>query len=178
VSVTEPLALAALAAGSAPAPAASGPAGDIMPVVGYSAVWPILGALLVVVVALYYALSYLLTRPRPVRQPAAIPAPPVSVPQLQSQYLARVDEVADRFRRGELTPRRAHARLSLVVREFAAEASGVEADRMTLAQLRATRLVGTTNAVAEYYPQVFGVDDPRTIDHGVHAAREVIRRWR
>lgn len=154
------------------------PAGTVMPVVPYSLVWAIVGILLVAAVPLYYLLVSILTRPKP--EPA--PAPPaerlVSVPELQHDYLGRVDDIGRRFSAGELTPRRANAELSVAVRDFVAQATGVEADKMTLTELRRTPFVGASHAVAEYYPLVFGAQETRSVEHGVHAAKQVISLWR
>lgn len=158
--------------------AQSGPQGTIMPVVPYSMMWAILGVLLVTAVIVYYLLAYQLTRPRPERVPAPEPPRLVSVPELQHDYLIEVDTVARRYRAGELTPRRAHAELSIVIRDFITQATGVEADKMTLTELRRTPFVGASHAVSEFYPLVFGVDETRTVEHGIDAARQVIALWR
>ncbi|KAB1657306.1 hypothetical protein F8O01_08670 [Pseudoclavibacter chungangensis] len=157
---------------------ASADTGTIMPVVPYSVIWLVLGILLVGAVPLYYLLVYALTRPRPEREPEPVVEVPVSVPQLQHDYLVRVDGIRHRHAAGELTPRRAHAELSSAVRDFVAQATGVEADKMTLTELRRTPYVGASYAVAEFYPLVFGVDEARSVDHGVDAAKQVISLWR
>ena len=155
------------------------PPGTVMPVVAYNPLWGVLAGLLVLAVAVYYAIAYLLTRPRPPRpEPRAVPTPPRSVPELQGVYLHEIDSITHRHATGQLTPRRAHAELSRTVREFVAEATGVPTDKMTLQDLRGTPYSGAAYAVAEYYPLVFGVDEATSVHHGADAARQVIGLWR
>lgn len=159
--------------------AESAPPGTIMPAVPYEALWAVIGVLLIVIVAVYYLFAWLLTRPpAEPAAPVSIPAPRRTVPELQGAYLFEVDQIAGRYARGELTPRRAHAALSVAVREFLTEATGVPADKMTLSELRSTPFVGATHAIAEFYPIVFGADEARSVEHGTDAARQVITLWR
>ncbi|MGO2111495.1 MAG: hypothetical protein ACTH31_07765 [Pseudoclavibacter sp.] len=152
--------------------------GTIMPVVPYSPIWGVLAAFLIVLVVLYYALSWLFTRPRPVAPPpVAAPTPVRAVPELQGVYLQEVDTIMRRHAAGELSARRTHAALSVAVREFLSEVTGVPADKMTLTDLRSTPYVGATYAVAEYYPVVFGAAEAKNVEHGAHAARQVITLW-
>lgn len=155
------------------------PAGQILPVVGYSPLWLVIGLLLILLVVAYYLLSLLLTRPRPAPQPV----PPAAAPrrsgaELQAVYLEQVERIEQLHAAGELSARRAHAELSRTVREFVSEATGVPADRMTLSELRATPFAGAAFAVSEYYPLIFGPDEARSTEHGLHAARQVIALWR
>lgn len=161
------------------APAQATPPGTILPVVPYSPIWGVIAAALIVFVAAYYVLSWLLTRPTPEPPaPVAAPTPVRSVPELQSVYLHEVDTILQRHMSGELSARRTHAALSVAVREFLAEATGIPADKMTLTELRTTPFVGATHAIAEYYPIVFGADEARSVEHGALAAKQVIALWR
>lgn len=158
---------------------ATAPPGTVMPVVPYSPIWGIIGALLVLAVAVYYAAVWFFSRPAPVAAaPTMAPTPVRSVPELQGIYLGEIDAILQRNAAGELSPRRTHAALSRAVREFLAEATGVPADKMTLTDLRATPYSGAAHAIAEYYPIVFGAEEARSVEHGAHAARQVISLWR
>ena len=153
----------------------SDPADDLLPGVGQSAIWLIIGLLLLVAIPLYYAAVWLATRPRRPRIPKAAPAPDLGT--LRVEYLARIDDVERDYAAGMLTERAANARLSALVRDFAAAATRIPADRMNLAELRRTPLTGTTWAVSQYYPAVFAPASPRPVEAGAAAAREVIARW-
>lgn len=154
------------------------PEGTVIPVIDYAAFWLVLGFLILAAIAAYYFLVVFLTRPRPPKPAPVLPPARPPVYALQQEYLERVDDVARRASSGELTPRRAHAELSVLVRGFVAAVSTVPADKMTLTDLRRTELRGVSNAVGQYYPMVFGAHDPSGAEAGVAAAREVITTWR
>lgn len=154
------------------------PAGEVMPLVGYTPGWVLLGAALLVLVLAYYLFVLAFTRRR---LPAPVPAPPapaVDLGSLRIEAHSRVDEVVRAARAGELEGRGAHERLSAVVRDYVAAATGIPADRMTLADLERSPLQGTTRAVARFYPAVFAADPHADLDRSVRAAREVLDGWR
>lgn len=163
---------------AASAQASGGQEGTIMPVLPYSTGWLLLGCLLLLAIALYYLLSWLLTRPRPVREVPPPAPPPISIEQARFSAMAEIGGIEHRFHTGQLTARRAHAELSLVVRDFVSRATGAPADRMTLSELRRTPYRGAARAVAEYYPVVFGARDAESVQHGLMAARRVVTLWR
>lgn len=152
--------------------------GTVIPVVPYSVFWLILGCILLLAIPLYYLLAWLWTRPREV-----LPDPPpvpqaATIERARSEAMTDIGRIEREFREGRLSARRAHAELSRVVRGFVTEATGVRADRMTLAEMRRTPFAGATRAVAEYYPIVFGARDQGSAEQGFNAARQVVTLWR
>lgn len=154
------------------------PEGTVIPVIDYAQFWLVLGFLILAAIVAYYFLVVFLTRPRPPKAAPVLPPARPPVYALQQEYLERVDDVARRAAAGELTPRRAHAELSVLVRGFVAAVSTVPADKMTLTDLRRTELRGVSHTVGQYYPMVFGAHDPSGAEAGVAAAREAISTWR
>lgn len=153
------------------------PQGTIMPAVNYWMIWGFVGGFLVLAVIAYYLWAYLSTLPRRRLPQLATPSPAPDLGEVRARYLGRVDDVEGRYRAGALSTRRAHAELSVVVRDYVAEATGVRADRMTLSELRRTQLYGTTHTVEQFYPIVFGSREYRGVAQGANAARSVITTW-
>lgn len=164
---------------SAPGPT---PPGQILPVVGYDPFWVILGLLLLALAVLAVALTVLLTRDRRIRAPRT--PPPPTVARLRERANGEINEVERLLRSGALTPRRGHARLSRIVREFVAAASESPTDTMTLTELRelartrGAQFTPVAGAVAVYYPQVFAPDAPDAVDIGLRLARATVAGWR
>lgn len=153
------------------------PEGTIMPVVAYWPIWALLGGFLLLAVLGWYLFAILATRKRRTPPPLEIAKPLPDLAEVRVRHLRRIDEIEGRYRAGQLSSRRAHAALSVVVRDYVAEATGVRADRMTLSDLRRTPFRGTAHTVGQYYPIVFGAREYRGVEQGAAAARSVITRW-
>lgn len=153
--------------------------GEVMPLVGYSPFWLVLGIAILAVIALFYVVVLLLTAERKPRDKSvAPPEPPVDIAKLQQAGYARVADIEAATMNGTLDSRSAHEQLSAVVREFIADSTGIPADHMTLSDLQRTELRGTTRAVAQFYPGVFGAEPEQDLAKSIHMAREVLSGWR
>jgi len=152
------------------------PAPDTYGPFGY---WPwwVLGASAIALVAAAYAVAWAWTRPRGVLTPPPPPPVPIDVRSVKEKYLAMIDEVAAEHRAGELDPRRLSQRLSLVLRFFAHESTGVVAEVMTLRDLGAADLPAVEGAVSQYYPSSFRRAAKHDPDAAIAAARQVVSTW-
>lgn len=155
--------------------------GELVPTVGYSILWPLLGFLLLVGIAAWFALTLLLTRRRSVVAPVPVVRPSV-VEAARARCLAEIAEVRAAVERGETSPRRAHHQLSRSVRSFVSTANGLHAERMTLEDLRAVAPPHLVDLVERFYPAQFGTGEPsRTTDAALgsaDAATQLVRGWR
>ncbi|GAA3591598.1 hypothetical protein GCM10022198_14420 [Klugiella xanthotipulae] len=159
--------------------------GELYPPGQYGIGWLYVAlAVIALGIGLYLLVSFL-TRPKNALRPVAAvsSAPPLVGPemlnQLRYEYLAQLDVVESRFRSGELGGRETNKVLSLVVRQFVNEYSGIEAPVMTLSDLMSQGVNPVLlDAVGRhYYPSVFrrsGVIDPLA---GLEAARRVVTTW-
>lgn len=145
--------------------------------VGYSVFWPIIGVALLVLVAGWYAFVVVSTR---AHAGAAVPGfvPPRNLAGVQRRYLAVIDQIARRHDAGSLAARGAHQELSVAVRSFVHEVSGVAAQRMTLDELRASQVPAAASAVARFYPAEFAAPEASEAAGAVEAARTVVLSWR
>lgn len=155
------------------------PPGEIMPLVGYSPFWLVLGITVLAVIVAGYLVLVLLTRPRERVVEAERPSdPPVDLVRLRDESFARIAEIERELHVGAVDPRSANEALSSLVRRYVAEATGIPADRMTLRDLRESPLRGTTAAVEQFYPSVFGAEPAHDLPRSIQLAREVIAGWR
>lgn len=166
--------------------------GDFFGPLEYSAWFPWAGLGLLVLAAAWYAYVFLSTRRRPAAQRVeATPAPPaaVSAPdlaRLRQDYLQRIDAVDREAAAGIRSSRSSHQELSLLIRSFVRDASGVDATRMTLAELRAAGpsagpaahgVPAAADAVAALYPAEFAAGPAPGVPGASRTAREVVRSW-
>lgn len=152
----------------------------IIPPAEYSLIWEIIGWALVALVLAYIVFALIASSPkRPAEpMPAMQPTIPLGGAELRAKYLGEIDRVEQAMREWRLGPREVFAELSRIVKQYAAEESGVNLDRMTLEELQETRFKGLAYAINEYYPQIFSPDTDMQPEQGIFAAREVIRLWR
>ena len=143
----------------------------------YPITWPLLGGFILLAIFLWAVVIWLATRAPEGR--AGVPLPPEAVSRLRTAALAEVDATERAVRAGERTARQGHHELSRIVRGFVAQASGLDADRMTAQELRARGPAHLARLIEAYYPRQFGVDEaePPQIRPAAGAAREVIGGW-
>lgn len=153
--------------------------GEFFAPMGYSIVWPLLGAALVVLCLGWVGWVFLSTRPR---NHADVPGfvAPRNPDTVRAKYLALISQVQHRYDAEGLSGRAAHLELSAAVRSFAHEMTGVRAQRMTLGELRERQLPLLADAVASFYPAEFAdnhshADQPLAVSADV--ARNVVRSW-
>lgn len=155
---------------------------------GYSGWFPWAALGLLVLVASWYAFVLLSTRrPRSAPEPAATApsAPPSDIARLKEDYLRRIDAVARDAQGGARSARAAHQELSVLLRGFTRDVSGVDAPRMTLAELRsvdvqAGNISAVTAAISRFYPAEFAAAPDRhapAVAESAETAREVVRSW-
>lgn len=184
--------------------------GDFLGPLAYSDWFPWAALGLLVLVAAWFAYVILSTRRRrPV--PRAAPMPPATsvapdLARLRRDYLQRIDAVAGEAVAGTRSGRSCHQELSLLVRSFIRDASGLDATRMTLAELRAVSQTGNqtqvsqarisqaqvsqalgnhpapglpaaADAIAAMYPAAFGAAPASGVPAAAETAREVVRSW-
>lgn len=149
------------------------------PPVQYSPIWLLLGLLLILLIVGWFVFVLVFTRRRRQAVTAGDPlAGIVPGPGLRETYLTLVDDVVRAHAEGALDFRQSHQRLSLIVREFAAQARGVRAQYMTLEDLCATQLAPLSATVGELYPGAFGADETGSLDVAADRARTLVREWK
>ncbi|GAA2491790.1 hypothetical protein [Terrabacter carboxydivorans] len=143
----------------------------------YAARWLWIGIGLLVLVAAWYAWVWWSTRERKVVVPARVT--PDRLSRLRADYTRQIDLVLGRASAGEISQRRAHQQLSVLVRHFVQEVSGIDAPTMTLTELnaRGSRLTPVSEVVGTLYPGEFGPRETATLAGAGTVAKEVVARW-
>jgi len=152
------------------------PAPDTYGPFGYGPWW-LLGAAALLLVLAAYAFAWLWTRPRGILEPPPPPPVPIDVRSVKQKYLGMIEEVAEEHERGDLDARGLAQRLSLVLRFFAHESTGVVAEVMTLRDLQGADLPSVHGAVEQYYPSSFRRAAKHVPDAAIASARQVVSTW-
>ncbi len=154
-------------------------ADDFYPPMPYSPLWLAIGIVIIAAIGGWALVIWAQTRPpRPVPVPAEPPG--WRLERLRAGALARVDEIVRLAQDDELTARRAHQELSVAVRQFVEEASGLAAPTMTLTELYRSgepALRPVTDVVLRLYPAEFGPGAGASLLEAARVARGVVARW-
>lgn len=151
----------------------------LYPPMTYSPIWLVIGLVTFAgTIAWGFVVWWLTRQPKP--QPAPEPPAGWRLQMLKADYIAQIDEVVRLETQGQLSHRRAHQELSLIVRQFVEEASGLRAPTMTLSELGHSpvpSLVPVTDVVLRLYPVEFGPETSTPVWHAADLARGALARW-
>lgn len=145
-------------------------ADELQDPVGYGGHWVLLAVLALALVAAYYAAVVWWGRPRPDSTAATA----------RTECLARLDGIEAARAAGRISAREGHQQISATVRRFVADASGVPATTMTLADLQRTGPADLAAVIAFVYPPEFAADEHLGDDRFTSAigrARELVSSW-
>ena len=89
-----------------------------------------------------------------------------------------IEDVENAHNAKEISARTLHQKLSLLVRFFAFEVSGVRAQVLTLQDLKRTKLTLLAKTIEGYYPPEFeALDSKGSVANALRQAREVVSSW-
>ncbi|MET3163924.1 UNVERIFIED_ORG: hypothetical protein ABIB19_002338 [Arthrobacter sp. UYEF10] len=135
------------------------------------------GLALLAVVRGWCTFVFLGTRKPKVPEQAPRFTPRPDLAGLKEAYLQRIDAVTANAAAGLLTAREAHQELSLLVRRFARDVTGIDAPRMTLAELHGHPLLSVAEAVRTIYPGAFGLEPLPPVAQSAETACQAVRQW-
>lgn len=143
----------------------------------YSPVWMWAGLSLLLLLAGWYVFVFTSTRRPRMDKNAADVAPLTDLPALKAAYLQRITDVEHHAAAGNLAARSAHQEISLLLRRFVRDATGVDAPRMTHADLAEHPLPAAAAAIAALYPGEFGPEPLPAVEATAATARKAVRSW-
>ena len=123
--------------------------------VGFWGLWPWLAVAAVVLVIAYYLAAWLATRPAAGSGDSEQRTVPLGV---QERYLARLEAQRVAVESGEIAARTGHQRISVVIRHFVEETTGLPATRLSLADVRQSA-PALAQVLAVLYPPEFAPDE-------------------
>jgi hypothetical protein len=154
-------------------------AADFYAPMTYSLVWLYLGVVILMAITGWAAVIWAQTRPGRTPRESDLP-PGWRMVRLKGDYLERIDEIVRLADAGEIDARRAHQELSVALRQFVHDASGISAPTMTLSELGHSRepaLAPVTEVVRGIYPVEFGPDRNTSVFQAAVFARQVVSQW-
>ena len=156
------------------------PADAFYPPMTYATLWLVLGLVILAAVVGWGFVVWWQTRPAAHPPPPPEPPPGWRLGRLKAGYLSRIDDIERHAGALEMSTRRAHQELSVTVRQFVEEASGLRAPTMTLTELGRSgvpSLGPVADAILRLYPVEFGPDGAASVGAAADVARGVVARW-
>lgn len=144
----------------------------------YASVWVWAGVGLLVLVAAWYAIVFAATRAPRGEEDRQRPGRLTDLAGLKAVYLQRIDDVERDAAAGKRSARESHQELSLLLRKFVRDATGVDAPRMTRADLAEHPLPAAASAVGQLYPAEFGPEPLPSVAGSAAAARKAVQAWK
>lgn len=148
--------------------------GEFADPVGYSGTWLLVALALVALVALYYAWAWRSGGEvhEPYQRVARGPGP-------RERSLHELQRLEAAVKGGTVPVRTGFQQLSLAVRSFTEDTTGVPARAMTLEELRAAADPRVAEAIAEMYPPEFAPETAGADEfaRSLARARELVSSW-
>lgn len=103
--------------------------------------------------------------------------PKKSLSQIKKQYLEELDILTNKVTQNEISVRKAYQSLSKIIRNFVFEVTGIEVQKLTLAEIKKINIPSLTELIEEYYPPAFSLLTEGNIKNSLNKTGEVIKRW-
>lgn len=143
----------------------------------YNPAWVWCGAVILALVAGWYAYLWWSTRAAPTSRAAPTRPALTDLPALKAAYLQRIQDVDRDAAAGTLEARAAHQQISMLLRGFVRDATGVDATRMTQQDLAQHPLPAAADAVEALYPAEFGPGPLPSVGASAARAAAAVRTW-
>ena len=148
--------------------------------VDYDPLWLVVGCLLLGAIILWYGFVFYSTRRRPHRSLATLKPKPYTPPDLtdlKQKYQRLIDEIEQNHTAGKLSSRKAHQKLSHVLRMFVVEINGHRVDTLTLRDLEKTRYKTLAAAIKQFYIPEFTAVEQGSVTEAAALARKTVAAW-
>lgn len=98
--------------------------------------------------------------------------------QIKQKYCAMIDDLEKQCRAGKMSNRKAHQKLSEILRRFVYDLTGEKVHNFTLNEIERLNMPSVSSVIAECYAPEFSVDKDGSIYDTMNKTRMVIREWR
>ncbi|MEE1115177.1 MAG: hypothetical protein UHN88_08895 [Eubacterium sp.] len=154
---------------------------DLQEPLHYMILWVIAAILAIAVIfAVQFFLRRILKkvlRDKPKKQPVPMERPGLARALIRRKYLGQIDSLHQTFYSGGCGVREAYQRMSLIIRNFAHEMTGVEVQNFTLAEIRLLNIPELTYLVKDYYEPEFSLESIGDVRKSLGRTRKAIAEW-
>ena len=105
------------------------------------------------------------------------PYTPPDLADLKQKYQRLIDEIEQNHTAGKLSSRKAHQKLSHILRMFVVEINGHRVDTLTLRDLEKTRYKTLAAAIKQFYIPEFTAIEQGSVAEAAALARKTVAAW-
>ncbi len=96
---------------------------------------------------------------------------------IKGKYMKELSYLDEDVRSGKITPREGYQRLSLDIRLFVYEVTGIRVQECTLMDIERLNIPALTQLVREYYRPEFAPEEVKQVSGAIMKTRGVIDKW-
>ncbi len=111
------------------------------------------------------------------KKPKVRPPKKKPLPVLKWEYLQKLEFLERGVMSGSMTQRTAYQELSMLIRTFVGEATGIKVQNYSLQEIRRVGIPGLTALVQEYYEPEFARQSMADIRASMFRTRKAIELW-
>lgn len=97
--------------------------------------------------------------------------------RIKMKYIQRLNQLLQMVCSGQMAPKIAYQSLSMCIREFVYEMTGIEAQKYTLQDIKQLRLPILEMLISEYYVPEFSMSAEGDIQQSIEKTRRIIEQW-
>ena len=145
----------------------------------YSMIPMIVVGILVALYGIYLIISILQKQPK---KKIATPVPkkiisPADIRTIKSKYLAELENIKQALWTQQISTRDAYQKMSLCIRHFVYEVTGIQVQNYTLEDIKGLHMPGLEALIAEYYAPEFAMTSMSDSSASIERTKRVIELW-
>lgn len=145
----------------------------------YSMIPMIVVGILVALYGIYLIISILQKQPK---KKIATPVPkkiisPADIRTIKSKYLAELENIKQALWTQQISTRDAYQKMSLCIRHFVYEVTGIQVQNYTLEDIKGLHMPGLEALIAEYYAPEFAMTSMSDSTSSIERTKRVIELW-
>lgn len=145
----------------------------------YSMIPMIVVGTLVALYGIYLIVSILQKQPKK-KIATAVPKKiisPADIRTIKSKYLAELENIKQALWTQQISTRDAYQKMSLCIRHFVYEVSGIQVQNYTLEDIKGLHMPGLEALIAEYYAPEFAMTSMSDSSASIERTKRVIELW-
>ena len=145
----------------------------------YSMIPMIVVGILVALYGIYLIVSILQKQPKK-KIATAVPKKiisPADIRTIKSKYLAELENIKQALWTQQISTRDAYQKMSLCIRHFVYEVTGIQVQNYTLEDIKGLHMPGLEALIAEYYAPEFAMTSMSDSTSSIERTKRVIELW-